>query len=188
MKNKILNLCFLILFGAACKEQPFELDDIILQCYEPNYQQEGYDITTIIDDYQKVLVREGVLKDVSGKSYLEVLQRIHSDKDFRIQAPTFQETDPLFKVGNETKLAVFKCEKEMIEAAKEQDPKWHKVFGNPGSPRAGESPEPMCRAMVENLSEKEVNSYYFRLKMFQVFDGVNSKWGNQSLAPPISTE
>jgi hypothetical protein len=62
----------------------------------------------------------------------------------------------------------------MIEIAKQKDPKW-KRLSNFGSPEIKENPDLMYQAMAEDLSEDDLNSYYFRLKMFQLFDMVNSK-------------
>lgn len=186
MKNKIIYISLLVLFSSSCKKQTFQLDDIILACYDSKYQEEGYDIKAIIEDYEKYLVKEGVLNDDSGKSYLEVLQKIASNKNFQIEARAFQ--DPFFKVNNETKLAIFDCEKEMIASAKEKDSKWHKLLSDFESPEIEENPERIYQVMAEALSENDFNSYYLRLKMLHLFDGVNSKWGNRSLLPPISSE
>ena len=186
MKNKVLYICFLVLFSTSCKKHIFQPDDIILQCYDSKYQKEGYDIKTIIQDYESLLVKEGVLKDDSGKSYLEVLQKIYSDKNFYIESTTFRDTDPFFKVDNETKLALFECEHEMIELAKEKDSKWQKL-GNFDSPEIKENPDLIYQVMVGNLSENDLNSYYFKLKMFNLFDMANPKWG-KSLMLSDTTE
>ncbi|MGB5645800.1 hypothetical protein [Muriicola sp.] len=188
MKDKIVYICLLILLSTSCKEQTFQADDIILHCYDSKYQKEGYDIKTIIDDYEKLLIKEGILRDNSGKSYLEVMQKINSDKDFSIASSTFMDYDPFLKVDNETKLALFECENEMIELAKEKDSRWHKLSVNLESPELKENPDLIYQDMVEALSENELDSYYFRLKMFHLFDMVNSKWGNRSLMPTVSTE
>jgi hypothetical protein len=177
-----------VFFSTSCKKQTFQVDDIILQCYDSKYQEEGYDIKTIIEDYEKLLVKEGILRDDSGKSYLQVYQKIASDKDFRIKSATFQEFDPWNKVDKQIGVAVFMCEYEMIELAKEKDSKWLRISPNYESPESVENPDQVYQAMVETLSENELNSYYFRLKMFHLFDMVNSKWGNQSLMPSVSTE
>ena len=116
------------------------------------------------------------------------MQKIASDKDFRIQAATFQEYDPWHEVPKETGVAVFECEYEMIESFGEKDSKWQKVFGTSESHEKIQSPDQMYQAMVENLSENDLNSYYFKLKMFQVFDGVNSKWRNPSTVPSDATD
>lgn len=188
MKNKVLYICILVLFSTSCKKQTFQVDDIILQCYNSKYQEEGYDIKTIIDDYVKLLVKEGILKDDSSKSYLQVYQKIASDKDFRINSTTFQEFDPWNKVDKQIGVAVFMCEHEMIELAKEKDSKWLKIFPKYQSPQSVENQGQVYQAMVETLSENELNSYYFRLKMFHLFDMVNLKWGNRSSIPSVSTE
>ena len=174
MKNKVIFICLLVLLSTSCKTQTFQIDDIMLPCYDLTYQKEGYDIKAIIEDYEKVLVKEDVLNEASGRSYLEVVRKINSDKDFRIKSPTFQEFDPFYKVDGNTKQAVIKCEYEMIEIAKQKDPKWQRL-SNFGSPEIKENPDLMYQAMAEDLSEDDLNSYYFRLKMFQLFDMVNSK-------------
>lgn len=167
------------MLSTSCHEKPVQLDDIILKCYDSKYQKEGFDIKTIINDYEMLLVKEGILKDNSGKSYLEVYQKIATNKNFRIKSQTFMQFDPLFKVTNETKIAIFKCEAEMTETAQQQDFKWHKVFGKTESQQIKEEPELMYQAMVESLSKDDLNSYYFKLKMFNLFDMVNAKWKNQ---------
>jgi hypothetical protein len=149
----------------------------MLQCYDATYKKKGHDIKAIIDDYEKLLVQEKLLKDTSGKSYLEVLQKIVSAQDFRITSPTFREYDPFFKVDNETKLTIFECEKEMIEVAlKKKDSRWLKFSVNSESPGLKQNPGLMYQDIAESLTENDLNSYYFRLKMFQVFDMVNSQW------------
>ena len=188
MKAKSLVLCLLVLLGASCQEHPSDLDDILLQCYDSKYQEEGYDIRSIIDAYEKTLIKGGILRDGSGKSYLEVLQKIASDKDFRIEVPAFQNYDPWHKVAKATGVAVFECEYEMIESLKETDPRWQQVFGTAESPEKIQTPDQMYQAMAETLSEADLNSYYFRLKMFHVFDGANSEWGKQSSMPSGSTK
>lgn len=182
IKAKSIAICLLVLLGTSCQEQPSDLDAILLQCYDLKYQEAGYDIRSIIDTYEKALIKGGSLRDGSGKSYLEAMQKIASDKDFRIQAAKFQEYDPWHKVAKETGVAVFECEYEMIESLKQTDYKWQKVFGT------SESPDQMYQAMVENLSENDLNSYYFKLKMFQVFDGLNSQWRNPSTVPSDATD
>ncbi len=186
MKNKVLYICILSLFSTSCKKQTFQVDDIILQCYDSKYQEEGYDIKTIIEDYEKLLVKEGVLKDDSGKSYLELMRKINSDKHFRIKSPTFMESDPFFKLDNETKLALFQCEAELIELAKEKDSKWYKV-SNFEAAELKENPDLIYQTMVENLSENDLNSYYFKLKMFNLFDMANAI-RDKSFTPPVSAE
>lgn len=175
MKNRIGYMLFLLLLSISCQEDTFQLDDIIQQCYDSRYQAEGYDIKTIIEEYEKLLVREGVLKDGSGKSYLEIYRKIASDKDFRINATPFREYDPFFKVGNETKLALFECEIEMTVLAKEKDSKWQDIFGDSESTEGVENPDQVFQKMITAMSEEDLNSYYFRLKMFGLFDMMNSK-------------
>jgi len=187
MKNRILYILLIILLSISCQEQAFQLDDIIQQCYNSKYQAEGYDIKTIIEDYEMLLVKEGVLKDDSGKSYLEVYRKIATDKDFRINAAAFQEYDPFFKVDNETKLALFECEHEMTALAKEKDSKWQDIFRDSESAEGVENPDEVYQDMIEAMSEEDLNSYYFRLKMFRLFDMVNANWG-KSLMPPVSTQ
>lgn len=75
MKYTITFLCLLVLLSISCKKQTLTLDDILLQCYDPNFQEQGYDIKSIIDEYQQVLVKEGVLRDYSGKSYFGCLAK-----------------------------------------------------------------------------------------------------------------
>ena len=188
MKDKILFICFLLLLSISCQEQSSDLDDIMLQCYDTKYQEVGYDIKTTIEDYEKLLVKDGVLKDDSGKSYLEVAQKIASDKDFLITSSAFQGYDPWHKVDKETGMAVFECEYEMIQLLKEKDSKWQKVFDNFESPELKENPELFYQVMEETLSETDLNSYYFRLKMFQLFDMANSKRRNRPSLPPVSTD
>jgi len=184
MKKKIISIGLLVLFSVSChQEDTFQLDDIIEQCYDSKYQEEGHDIKTIIEDYEKLLVREGVLKDDSGESYLEVYRKIVSDKDFSINATAFKAYDPFFKVDNETKLALFECEREMTEMAKEKDSKWQDIFANFESVAGVENPDQVFQVMIKAMSEEDLDSYYFRLKMFRLFDMVNSKWGKSQTAP-----
>lgn len=180
MKSKIFYLSLVILLSISCHENSFDLDDIMTQCYESKYLEEGHDIKAIIEDYEKLLVKEGVLKDDSGKSYLEVFQKIASDKDFIISCPTFQEYDPGLKLKRETAIAIFNCESEMLELVKNKNPKWHRMLTLFESQEVKENPELIYQAMVDGLSENDLNAYYFKLKMFHLFDMVNSKWGKQS--------
>ncbi|MCA0133556.1 hypothetical protein [Winogradskyella alexanderae] len=173
MKIKFLYIMALLMLSISCNEKSVQLNDIFLECYDSKYQKEGVEIKTIINDYEKLLVKDGILKDNSGKSYLEVYQKIASNKNFRIQSRRFMEFDPLFKVDNETKMAIFKCEVDMTELAQQQDSKWHKVFGKTKSQEIKENPELMYQTMVESLSKDDLNSYYFKLKMFNLFDMVN---------------
>ncbi|WP_445383025.1 hypothetical protein [Robiginitalea sp. IMCC43444] len=187
MNVRILLICALMLLGNACQEPASELDRIILECYASRYEAEGYDIKTIIDDYEKVLIEKGVLQDGSSESYLAVLQKVYTDKGYRIQAPAFMENDPYIKIVQSSGLAVMECEKEMLASLQESDPKWRRML-NPDSPELKQNPERVVEFMAEDLSEKDLNSYYFRLKMFQVFDGANAKWRNSNEMPDGSAD
>jgi hypothetical protein len=37
----------------------------------------------------------------------------------------------------------------------------------------------MYQIMEKNFSKKDLNSYYFKLKMFNIFDMANAKWEKQ---------
>jgi hypothetical protein len=173
-----------MLLSTSCIEQPFQLDDIILQCYESKYKNEGYDIKSIIDDYETVLIQDNILKDGTGESYLELWTRIATNKDFPIASSTFREFDPGQKVARETAISIFECESEMLASAKNKNTKWHKIINNFNSPGTAETPDHVYQAMIETMSEEDFNSYYFRLKMFHLFDMANSTMGNRSLMPP----
>lgn len=176
MKDKIIYACILLLLSTSCQQRSSDLDDIVMQCYDATYKKEGYDIKSIIDDYERLLIQQGVLEDGSGESYLEVWQKMGSDKDFRIEVPAFRQYDPWHKVDRQTGIAVFECEYEMIEVLQEKDPRWQQVFGTSKSPESMKNPAQMYQAMIETMSEEDFNSYYFRLKMFQALDGVNSEF------------
>ncbi|WP_145758329.1 hypothetical protein [Sediminicola sp. YIK13] len=179
MKNKFLYIISFILLITSCNKQSFQLDAIIQECYDSIYQQEGFDIKTIINEYEKLLISDGVLRDGNGKSYLEVYKKVISDKDFRIKSETFQEYDPWHKIDKQIAVTLFECERRMIELAKKEDSKWINLFDKFEAPETMESPEMMYQVMQENLSEEDLNSYYFKLKMFNIFDMVNAKWASQ---------
>ncbi|WP_188370559.1 hypothetical protein [Muriicola marianensis] len=180
MKKTLLPLCFLALVITSCQKGSSDLDKILLSCQDATYQAEGYDITSIIDSYEKELIEEGVLEDGSGESYLDALQKISTEPDFRISTPSFTEYDPFFKIDNATKMTVFQCEALKIETLKEKDPKWQRFFSNSKATENNKSPEQLVKAMRETLSDTDLNSYYFKLKMFQVFDGVNTHLRNRA--------
>lgn len=188
MKYKVSIVCLLVLLSFSCKKQTLKLDDIILQCYDPNYKEQGMDIKSIIDEYEQLLVKEGVLRDASGKSYLEVLKKMYSDKDFRITSEPFMDYDLTWPGNMQTSWAVFECELKIIDLLKEKDSKWHRVFPDSDNHERSEDPDLMLQTMTETMSEEDLHSYYFRLKMFQTFDGVNIALRNRSSIPPDSTE
>lgn len=188
MKYKVSFLCLLVLLSISCKQQTLKLDDIILQCYDPNYQEQGIDIKSIIDEYEQVLIKEGVLRDSSGKSYLEVLQRMYSDKDFRITSAPFMDYDPTWAADGQTSWAVMECERKLIELLKEKDSKWHRVFPDSVISEKAEDPDRMLQTITETMSEEDLNSYYFRFRMLQSFDGVNTVLRNRHSKPHSSSE
>lgn len=184
MKTKILYICLLVLLSTSCKQDSFQLDDIIQRCYDATYQEQGYDIKTIIDDYETLLVKDGILKDDSGRSYLDVYQKIITNKDFSIASSTFQEYDPWHKIDKEIAVTVFECERELIESAKQEGTKWRDLFSKFESSEINSNPDILYQVMTENLSENDMNSYYFKLKMFQLFDMVNIKWNTTTSSVP----
>ncbi|MBO6829905.1 hypothetical protein [Allomuricauda sp.] len=178
MKNRFIYIMSFAFLITSCNEQSFQLDDILQQCYDSKYQQEGYDIKAIIDNYEKLLINDGVLIDGNGKSYLEVYNKVISDKGFRIMSEPFQEYDPWHKIDKKIAVTVFECERQMIELAKKEDSRWINLFNKFEAAEIEENPEMMYQEMQENLSKKDLKSYYFKLKMFNIFDMVNAKWEN----------
>jgi hypothetical protein len=106
---------------------------------------------------------------------LEVYQKIISNKDFSITSSTFQEYDPWHKIDKEIAVTVFECERELIELAMQEDTKWRDLLSRFESSKLNSNPDILYKVMLENLSENDLNSYYFKLKMFHIFDMVNLK-------------
>ncbi|MDG1572483.1 hypothetical protein OZ410_09160 [Robiginitalea sp. M366] len=182
MKTKIFAFGLFMLLAASCQQPASELDTALLNCYNTAYQEAGFDLKAVIDDYEKTLVQAGVLKDDSGQSYLAVARKIAEDNSYRIAVAPFQQTDPWHKVDKNAGVAVLDCEYKQIAALQEKDARWQKVFGDPQRMGSAKDPGQMVQEMADALSEQDLDSYYFRLKMFQLFDMANAEWEQLSMA------
>lgn len=178
MKTKFPYLILIGVLLTSCQKEVSDLDALLLPCFATQYQAQGHDIKTLVDAYETTLIEEGVLPDASGSSYLEVWNKIAEDDGFQIDAPAFRESDPMQDAGMEAIVSVIECEREKLGDLTEKDPKWKAIFGSPESQETM-TQQQVYQAMEEHMTEADLNSYYFRLKMFVVFDMANPAMTSQ---------
>ena len=106
---------------------------------------------------------------------MDVFKKLVTTTDVQINAPSFQSSSPWKKLDKTVIVAMFECEREMLELAKEKDPKWQYLITLFESPEANENPEVLYQTMKKKLSEKDLNSYYFKYKMFTLLDLANKQ-------------
>lgn len=70
--------------------------------------------------------------------------------DMEINVPSFQSSSPWQKLDKTAIFTMFKCEREMLELAKEKDPKWQYLIAQFESPEGNENPEVLYQTMKKS--------------------------------------
>ncbi len=73
------------------------IDNDIMNCIIEVYKNEGVNITQTLDNFEKFLIEEKLLKDNSGESYLSIYKKISIENKVNISADDFDDEGLLEK-------------------------------------------------------------------------------------------
>ena len=88
MKPTTVILVLTILFyGCSHPKYDYKLENTILNCFYEHHQNEHNDIKTSIIQIEDALIKNGILRDHSGESYIQAITRIKENNYLPIDNP-----------------------------------------------------------------------------------------------------
>ena len=191
MNNKILTLLLILSF---CKGtgQNLDREEQAFNCIEKVYQEQGFEITTIMKDFEALLISKKYLVDSSGKSYYNLLKQIIDQKEMQIDtSASFVEYDHLLKISKEVNKKSSICSLTLLTPENGDKTKWQLVQEDIMRKFQVEPPRDtawLCKLLLKNLNYQDFNNHFYKLKAMLAIDLVNEKWGRRQMLPPIGNK
>lgn len=186
MKRYFLFCLALFIFSASGKSQEQRIEIDLMNCVYEGYADNGESLKRLISDYEQLLIVEKIISDNSGKSYLNVFQKIANREDFE-----FNAAESLLQKWSEFE----KPDQEKIRACQSnlqlgtQTTKDGELLMLIDSLVATSNLEPYSAAagVLSILNEEDLNLDYYKLKTFFVFSLIRSDSGLNREALEIDT-
>ena len=165
--------------------QESKVEDTIINCQNKIYNDFGLDIKKSINKYEQTLIKEGILEDCSGESYIALLNKIVIDESYQIDSIyAFFDVDPWFKVHDSIKNKIRDCENIQINNS-ENTFKWIKIDKEIDSLiYAKIEPTSMSKLLLKNLTEDDFKIAFYKHKTFLAIEMINSKYGSRNIMMP----
>ncbi|MEE9362423.1 MAG: hypothetical protein V3U92_07490 [Cellulophaga sp.] len=166
---------------ASCSVQKNKIENVYMNCIHENYKSFGKNYKKIILDHEQLLVKEKILADCSGKSYISTIKRMIKDERLIIipSKSIWEKLNPIEDIN--------KCKTTMLSNSKTDLKKSHKINEAVTSFLKIEeiTPSDVAERFLSILSKEDFKSEYYKLKAFYLFEMLNPKWNKPKLLPPI---
>ncbi len=83
MKNL---LKVLVVFLVACSPAQDRIENKLMQCSYQSFQDGGVQLQQLMHDYENLLIKEGLLRDVTGASYRRMLSQLSEENNIKGKA------------------------------------------------------------------------------------------------------
>ena len=188
--KKTLFVIIVVACNTFCSGQKYTLENRILDCHYKLFKNKSTDIRQTIKSQEELFIRENILTDSSGNSYIALLNKIINDKDFQIESSiSIWEKDPIGDFERSELEEIMKCETKVLSNAEEGLYKWGIIVKkmdslNPKVPK----PEYIAKFLLSVLTKNDFENDFYKLKFFYVIEMVHTMNGGRQKLPPISTE
>ncbi|MCE2611711.1 hypothetical protein LVD13_01925 [Flavobacteriaceae bacterium D16] len=184
--NRIISILILMFSLAVSHGQNLETEKKIFHCIDSILTNEGYDIRSIINNHEKLLIKEKLLKDASAKSYMFLLDSIVENKELTLKSHLlFYDSSPFPKIPRNSKEAIIECDDNIMFTSQGKASKWQYIGTRFESEEGIEDSAWFCQVLLEELSASDYKSDFYKLRIFIVMDFVNEESGPRLMLPPI---
>lgn len=113
LKPLSILLALLVFLYTACDQQEDRLEVELMNCVYSSYPDGGIQLKKTITNFEEVLVKDGILKDNSGKSYRDIFKKIANHENISYQ-PSQSFLKEWQKVGPPDTDKVKRCQLKLL--------------------------------------------------------------------------
>lgn len=175
--KKLLPLLFLLLlYLSSCNPKKERIENELMECVYSSYQDGGVQLKRMITDFEKHLVEEGFLKDTSGKSYLEIFQKIANNENLTY-TPKQSFVQEWQKVGKPPAQQVIACQLELLLSAQTTKEQEINALTDSLLQTKNVSASAMAKVFLSVLEEEDFELDYYKFRFLSVFNMLPAKTG-----------
>lgn len=167
--NKFIVTIFIVFVGLSnVHGQSQRIESKLMDCFYDAYGKET------IDDYEKLLVDEGVLKDGSSKSYMTFLHNF-AERNKSVKTPSKPFCVDKQKLEKAEAKKFIACQKKMFKDYIDQD--MSNFFGVQEAIFNNQRPHLVARDLLKIVSNDDLEVDYYKFMTFLLFSLIDTESG-----------
>ena len=175
MKTKILLNIIIGLISINCFAQSKRVENEFMECTYKSYADNGKSFKELISNYEKLLIKENILKNSSGKSYRQIYQKIADGKEFKNIPSTFFSQE-LQKIDQPDLDKFQECQNILAQDSSDYDMSkvqgWEQIISS-----VSESGDLEISLIGDHilklLSEKDFELNFYKIRTFFLFSVID---------------
>jgi len=191
MKPKIYILVSFLVFTFSCTSQSERDETRLMNCLYSHIPDNGSELKQAMLDFENLLINEKIIASNSGKSYIEMFERLANDSTLIIKLPQ-SFASILTNVSKPDFEASENCKSQILDSIDQNN---SKIFGlrdilddidGNGNFESSE----FAKGLISVLDDKDMELDYYKLNTFFMLDviGVTLDSGISRQLPPIRDE
>lgn len=162
MKTKILLNILFAFFITSCIAQNNRIENALTACSYEAFSDNGIAFKNKISSYQNLLIKEKIITDPSGKSYLQLLQKFADGKGLnKVPSKLFIAELQTIKSPNSDKTR--ECQKIIKNASEEYNNTTFKAFEKVISNQY--SPNSLVVALLKLVTEEDLELDFYKIRI-----------------------
>lgn len=150
----------------ACSFQNDRIEVQMMNCHYQAYHDNGERLKSAIKEYEVLLIEEQVLSNTSGKSYIELLQKIVNDDQYK-NSPSELFFNKIPSIAEMDLRKLEECQSRIIRESSYDQSKLKRLEKSIGTIDLEDMDMPlMAKAMLDVLSEEDFKLNYYKLRTF----------------------
>lgn len=187
MRNLIMLLVAVILFGTSGRPQEQRIEIDLMNCVYQGYSDTGVKLKRLISDYEKLLITEKIISDNSGKSYVTAFRKIADKEDFNFtSSESLVQQWSQFEKPNQEKIKA--CQAKLLPRTQTtKDDELIKLIDSLVATN-GLEPYTAAAGILSILNDQDLELDYYKLKTFFVFSLIQTDEELSNETPEIDIE
>ena len=170
----------------ACNSQVERVENKLMQCTYSAFPDQGESLKTAINNYEQLLIFEGVLQDASGQSYRNILEQIANNESpesipSRFFGSELENTPPSNMEQSEA------CYQDLLLNADYYDSKFARIERAMIAAMEAKNiyPSLLAKNILEILDADDFELDFYKLRTFSVVGMFNVDTGISKLLPTV---
>lgn len=173
----------------ACNSQVERVENKLMHCTYSAFPDQGESLKTAINNYEQLLIFEGVLQDASGQSYRNILEQIANNESpesipSRFFGSELENTLPSNMEQSEA------CYQDLLNNADYYDSKFARIERAMKAAMEAKNiyPSLLAKNILEILDADDFELDFYKLRTFSVVGMFNVDTGISRLLPDVDSQ